>query len=181
MSQKGDSTIVKLEQPDVGLIPSQACWKSSQRGCWSQKIAGTSASGPHGTCNHCVTLEMIKIKMMAVMLMVVTSTSTPIVGLESLLTKSVVHIPFLLVAQHLNTQVVKIAQFPPVCVATPSPHLISISNILFYCNFKIFHHYRRHRLHLKDTSSSSSPSGTVTIREFLKFIGSDVSPAKEIC
>ena len=50
-----------------------------------------------------------------------------------------------------------------------------------YCNFKIFHHYRRHRLHLKDTSSSSSPSGTVTIREFLKFIGSDVSPAKEIC
>ena len=50
-----------------------------------------------------------------------------------------------------------------------------------YCNFKIFHHYRRHRLHLKDTSSSSSPSGMVTIREFLKFIGSDVSPAKEIC
>ena len=30
------------------------------------------------------------------------------------------------------------------------------------------------------TSSSSCPSGTVTNNEFLKFIGAEVSPAKEI-
>ena len=69
-------------------------------------------------------LVMMKLKMMTLMiLMMVTSTSTPIVGFESLLPKSVVHVPLLLVAQHLNTRVVKIAK-------PARPHLVSISNIL---------------------------------------------------
>ena len=95
---------LSIELPGAGLIPSRACWRSSRRGCLSQKIAGTFSLDLHGTCNQCVTLRMITLMLMPalmLMMMIITSPSTPIVGLESLLSKPVVHVPFLLVAQYL--------------------------------------------------------------------------------
>ena len=56
-------------------------------------------------------MRMLMIMMMLVMLMMIfTSTSTPTVGLQSLFTKPIIHIPLLLVTQHLTHQKISTRQ-----------------------------------------------------------------------